>query len=395
MHILESYSLQTGAKIEKPFIIQKFFPLSIEKYIVIQPFSKPSKSYDYWTDVIRLLKPALSKHGIEIVQIGAKNEPILNGCYSAVGQTNIGQSAYIISNSELFLGADSFGAHIASSLGKKIVALYSNNYLNCVQPFWTEEKDCILIEPESRTTSKPSFSMAEMPKSINEIKPEKIAKAVCKMLDIKHDFKYTTRYIGSNYTNRFIESLPNQILNPSQFGIDSIVVRMDFKFDENILAQQLNSGKCTIVTDRKINKNLLKSFKHNIKDIIYQVNEPGKVDFLSDLGNLNINAFILSSATGDVLNEIKLEFLDYGNINIKQDWKAEVEKLKSLDKKLYYISSKYTLSEGRIFLSYASLLNNKDIPAFEYEPQEVIDCKEFWDELEHFMIFTIDEDSIN
>lgn len=390
MHILESYSLQTGAKIDKPFIIQKFFPLSVDKYIVIQPFSKQSKSYDYWPDVIRILKPLLSKNGIEIVQIGAKGETPLNGCYSTVGQTNLGQSAYIISNSELFLGADSFGAHIASSFGKKIVALYSNNYLNCVRPYWTEEKDCILIEPESRTHSKPSFSMTEIPKTINEIKPERIAAAVCSLLNIEYDFKYITQYIGANYTNRFIESLPNQILNPAQFGIDSIVVRMDFLFNENLLAQQLNSSKCTIVTNKRINKDILKTFKHNIKDIIYTVNEVGQSDFLHDVGLLNINTFILSNATGQLLNDIKLEYLDYGNINIKPDYKQDIEKLKSSGKKLYYLSAKYTLSEGRIFPSYAAFLNDKDIPAFDYEPQEVIDCKEFWDELEHFTILTID-----
>ena len=77
MNLIESYSLQAGAKIDKPFILQKFFPLAVQKYIVLQPFSKPSKSYDLWNDVTDILKPILSQNGIEIVQIGAKGEPVM------------------------------------------------------------------------------------------------------------------------------------------------------------------------------------------------------------------------------------------------------------------------------------------------------------------------------
>jgi hypothetical protein len=51
-HLLETYSLQTGAKISKPFIIKNFYPVP-EKYITIHNSSgMGAKNYDYFQDVI-------------------------------------------------------------------------------------------------------------------------------------------------------------------------------------------------------------------------------------------------------------------------------------------------------------------------------------------------------
>ena len=80
------------------------------------------------------------------------------------------------------MGADSFGAHVASTYGKKIVALYSNNIVENVKPYWSESKDVLLLEPERE--NKPNFSSDEKPKTINLIKPELVAESVCKL------FKY-------------------------------------------------------------------------------------------------------------------------------------------------------------------------------------------------------------
>jgi ADP-heptose:LPS heptosyltransferase len=81
----------------------------------------------------------------------------------------------------LHFGADSFPTHIASGYNKKIVALYSNNYVNCVKPFFGNPKDHILLEP--KRNSKPTFSFEENPKTINSIKPETIAGNILNLLE--------------------------------------------------------------------------------------------------------------------------------------------------------------------------------------------------------------------
>ena len=78
--------------------------------------------------------------------------------------------------------------HVASAYDKKIVCLYSSNHLNCTKPFWGDPKDHVLFMPDLKG-NKPSFSIEEVPKTINSIKPEKVADAVCSLLGIDLGFE--------------------------------------------------------------------------------------------------------------------------------------------------------------------------------------------------------------
>ncbi len=44
MHLVEQYSLVTGAKINKPFIETSYYPIPFEKYIVVENGGKEIKS---------------------------------------------------------------------------------------------------------------------------------------------------------------------------------------------------------------------------------------------------------------------------------------------------------------------------------------------------------------
>ena len=126
MHLVEQYALSCGIKIDKPFIETSYFPIVAEKYITLHAPSRiQSKTYDYYNDVTDLLKTFLEKEGIKIIQIGSKEEAGISNCIQHQGQTSIKQAAYIIQNSLLHLGTDSFSTHVASGFGKKIVSLYS------------------------------------------------------------------------------------------------------------------------------------------------------------------------------------------------------------------------------------------------------------------------------
>lgn len=387
-HLIETYSMRCGVKIDTPFILEKFFPLGAEKYITIHPYSKyDSKCYDFMQDVVNDLLPILSNLGISIVQIGAQNEKQLKGCYSTVGQTNIGQCAYIISKSMLHLGADSFATHIASYYKKKIVALYSNNFAKIVRPYWGNEKDHILLEPD-RKTQKPSFSEKENPKTINRIQPEKIVSAVCDLLGVDFTPKFKTVCIGQNYSNLVVETVPNQILDLNQFGLNSIVERMDFEFNENVLIEQLKISKCSIITDKPIKYDILSYFRKNIEDVIFKINSFGVSDFVKTLSSLNFNTFLVSDMKGDDVSRLKLEYLDYGNINISPDYNKERDDTKTQIKERpsFYKSSKITLSNGKIYPSKAAYLEDSPVGSVSYEPQPIIDNEEFWKEMDYFKI---------
>ena len=59
MHLIEQYALSCGAKINKPYIREKYFPIPANNYITFSPQSKPSKNYDYWKEVLSMIVPPL------------------------------------------------------------------------------------------------------------------------------------------------------------------------------------------------------------------------------------------------------------------------------------------------------------------------------------------------
>ena len=85
-HLVETYALNCGLKIDKPFLLEKYFPLEFDNYITFHPFSKyESKSYDYWQDVIDFIHPELEKAGIRILQIGGKDDTPIKKCHHSQG----------------------------------------------------------------------------------------------------------------------------------------------------------------------------------------------------------------------------------------------------------------------------------------------------------------------
>ena len=389
MHLIEAYALSCGVKIDKPFILESFFPLPLEKYISLQPFSKPSKNYDYWQEVINLILPHLIENNISIVQIGADKEPILQNCYSVVGQTDIKQAAYIIKNSLLHVGADSFGVHIASGYDKKIVALYSNNNINNVKPYWSKEEDVILLEP--KRNSKPNYSLDENPKSINAIEPEKIAKSILQMLRIDNNLNIMqTVYTGKLYNNKIFHVVPNHVVERSPI-INNCVVRMDLDFNEQNLNQQLKLMPCIIASNKPISLDILKENKSNILGVNYFVEDESSIEFVKNLKNLNIKYQLYSYLPKDKVNSYKLSYIDYGiiiNINLKH---PEIEnKIKQhMDKEIFYKSNNLILSKGEVFLSEKAFFDNKPVQNINENIQEFYDINILNENPEKFYIFTM------
>lgn len=389
MHLVERFSLEAGQPIKKPFVLEKFYPLPFNKYIIFQPQSKyDSKNYSHWQEVIDIISPILKSAGIEIVQVGGPNEKAYNGCFHTQGKTNFGNLAYLISNSLLVFGCDSVSNHIASGLGKKIVAIYSNNYLNCVKPYWTNKEDCVLLEPE-RNGNKPSFSEQEFPKTINTIKPEQIAQPVIEFLGLKFDWGYETVFFGDSYINsQIVEMVPDIAINTQALGLDNIIIRMDYLFNEEVLKNQLSISTCTIVTDKPINKELLKAFRPRIKQLIYKVNNDNDIQFVDFIHTLGINYELMSELSEEELNKYKLNYLDYRPIIRKNVAKSlsETPFPHIPAHELFYRSNKTTLGNQKIHPSRAAWQKGPPIADLSHPIQPVIDSPDFWAELDFFYI---------
>lgn len=379
MHLLNAQSLASGQVIQKPELYSTYYPVP-NKYIVLQPISRPAKSYDLWVDVLDILFPILNKAGISILQIGANKEPAIKYCINTVGQTSLLQTNFIIQHAELLLGVDSFGAHIACMYDKKMVILYSTNYLKNTKPYWGSAENQILFEPIRQ--GKPSFSNEEQPKLINTIKPEDIALAVCKLLGLEVTFPYTTLKIGELYTRGLIESIPTQVVQISSLGVDSVVMRMDLVFNEQKLVEQLNHGNCSILTDKPINPQLLKAFKPRIKEVIYLIDENHNPFFVKELYKQGIRFLLITYLSEEKLNPIKLDYMDFGVIHQKKS--GFPPELKDLDlNKVYYKTNKYLLSDGLVYPSSAAWRAKQPVENFNGPIQKVINTDEFFREQEH------------
>jgi hypothetical protein len=390
MHLIESYALNSGVKISKPYIREKFFPLKVDKYITFQPWTKfDSRNYDSWQEVLDFLVPLLLKQGIFIVQIGGKKDKQFKNVYQLSGQTTLNQTAYVIKNGLLHLGIDSLGVHLASYYDKKIVGIYSNMLPSQSGPFFSSTENLCLIESDKKG-NKPSYSTQENPKTINNIGSEKIARAVLNMLNLETlDFPYETIYTGETYQNKMIESVPSSIIDHEKLGMDSIIMRMDFHFNENALVSQLKRCPCSVITDWPIDLEILKAFKSRILQFFLYINDDVDLSFLDSLKELGIEYALRTQLEEKDLQKHKLNLLDHPPVfNQKIIDPKDIPELKNEDlNNLYYVSKKFTLEKGKIYPSCAAWQADQPVSDFTYEPQKIINNDSFWRELESFKIF--------
>lgn len=383
MHLIERYATDTGLQIDKPYIYEKYIPLPNNKFIVFHPHSKPAKTPDFWQDVLDLLLPILLKENIAIVQIGGKGEKIYGGVTNFVGNTDFGQVAFLIRNSLLFFGVDTFSCHFAGYYNKPIVCLYSNNNINNVKPYWGDKNKQTLIEPEREPNEKPNYVLDENPKSINKIRPEQVAEAILSQLNIKLTYPYKTIHTGARYFNRLIEMVPNNVIKQSDFNIPAIIVRMDYFHNEQVLYNQISQTNVNIITKNPINPKFLIDAKSRIQQIIYILDDKNNYDFVKFLHENAFNYALVCKTNESDLERYKARYMDFSLV-IK-DFHNKPN-LNNTNKKLFYKSGKFTLSDGNIFHSKIDWLSNNYCNNLIPVVRPIINCNEFWSECEHFAI---------
>lgn len=321
MNLIERYALSCGLKIGTPEIYEKYFPLPIEKYITIHPYSKPAKTYDYWQDVVDDIAPTLQKAGYKIVQLGAKGEDKLNQCINIQGMTNLGQVGHIIKHSSLHVSVDSFTAHIAGSYNIPLVTLFSTSHVKNCCAYWGDKSKQVFLEPERAEGANPSFSYEEYPKSINKIKSEVVSANILRLLGLDDGkVKYHTVFIGNKYKNGvyFHSLVPHKNLQGSLSQNEGAEIRMDIIHDEDFLAAQLSAAKSSIITKNPISIDLLKRFKEKIISLFLVVEDTDKSkEFLSNALSIGIPCEIITfSQNESEIRALKLRFYEFKKLEV-------------------------------------------------------------------------------
>jgi len=383
MHLLETYSLSTASKIDKPFIYSSYFPLPFEKYITFQAQSKfNSKNYDYWQIVINILYPVLEKANIKIVQVGQAHEFGYQYVMDIRGRTNISQLSYVIQKSNLHFGPDSLGIHMASHFDTPCVGLYSCSPSTISGPYFgSKEKQVLFDAYKNVKNAKPSYAAEENPKSINTIKPEEIADSIFKLLKIDYKTPFTTEYIGEKYSNQILRELvPNFNFNLGNPDVP-IEVRMDLHFDEQILEKQLAINKCIVVTNKPVNIEILKRFKPHVLAVIYHIEKDDTPAFVESIKSSGMPFGLVSYLTKEEIETKKLTYYNYGVIHFMQPTAPELaDKLRKNFSDLFFQSNKVIGSNGRFYMSNAGRVSESELKT-DFNYHKAVDCPEFWREL--------------
>ena len=382
MRLLDTYATNTGSKIDKPFIYSKFFPLPIGKYITFQaqtPYD--SRNYSYWQEVINLLHPFLNKNDIHILQVGTKDEKVLNGVVNLLGQTNINQLSYVIENSILHFGADSLCVHLSSHFNKPIVSLYSISNPSVAGPHFGDKNKHILLKGYERIGNrKPSYSQVESPKSIDTIKPEEICTAILNLLNIEYSNLPETIHFGQDFNVKSFEIIPDKMIDANSIPIENPIVRMDYHFNEQALQNILEVKKTIIFTNKPIKKDIIQKYKKNILQVIYIIEENNDINFVKTLKNNSINYTLLSFLEESNLNKYKIDYMDYNLIVNRKHKTKEDTKITDINN-LFYKSSRVLHSSEGQFISRYDWLNKTG--------NKVVDDPDFWREADNFYIFKL------
>lgn len=389
MHILESYSLNCGAKIDKPFVYESLFPLPFEKFIVFAPNAKvPGKEYNYFQDVINNILPFLEKNNIKIIHLGPKNSLNYENVINICGQTTFNQTAFIINKSMAVFGCDGIETQMAGVQNIPVISINSITYSQNTGPFFGNKEKQKIFESYKRTQNKKaSFNAQESPKSINLIKPEEIAQSILENLEIDFQFPFETVYSGPRYGANIVQEVVPDSKN-IVFHPESLVeIRVDEEYDEeNLMFQLSNYKKAVVVTDREININILNQLKRNIQMFVFKITKKDHFDFLNKVKSIGLNLYLISEMPKEDIALEKIKYYEFGNINRINEINEElVNNLKKDIDKLFYKSCKRVNSKDKIYFSLAAKRNNIPIRSnFEY--QKVIDSPEFWKNLDFFTI---------
>ena len=406
-----TYALQIGVPLSEPFIQTTFYPLDtpMDKVILIHGFGGaivqdqnslrptfPAKVYDYFSEVVALIKPALDAAGYKIYQIGAAGEPGIKGCHHLMGQTTFHQCAYLVKNAALFLGNDSLWCHVRGSARAPLVGVYGSTSIPHF-PHWQDPARTVLIESH-RFGNKPSYQAQESPKTINLIKPEDVANAALKLLGLPQVSRESI-LMGIAYNQPIVELVPDSVVAPQVQIPGQLIVRMDYVHNEKILAQNLQLRPCNIIASREIDLSILGQLRQNVAAMRLEIDKISP-SWIKEFKKLGIKTmFSCVERDPEKVSAMRLEYFDACFFDqflppTVEDFRRDAGKYlnKPLDESLKldtlsFKSNKLLLSDNKVFLSKAHWKAGKSTPTTSHNIGQVIDDPIFFEEAAHYYFF--------
>lgn len=384
MHFIETISLCSGLKHQKPLIQDSFFPVPYDKYITISTDKHPSKQWDDFQEFIDLIIPFLKKENIKIVEIG-RNDVKLQNITILKGPTNENQWSFIIKNSLLHIGPENFISSLASYHNIPYICLYSNTDPSYASPGWINNfSKNVDVTPDIENFS-PSFLGEEKNKKINYIFSESIANKTLNLLNIKNSFNnYSVFYCGQKYYSKFIDIVPDFSPDNNFFSNAILNVRLDYKHILDFLPNFSNSRKLNIFSKQEIDLNLLRAIKPSVQSLTFEIDESSDLEYFNKLQEDNFLVTLIGSDSCSI-SETRFKFFEWMvHAKIKID-KKSLDNYDKICDTTRYKSSKMIFSKNGQYSSRSSYL--KGIKT--HQDQMIIDDKDFWEESPHYKLYNL------
>jgi hypothetical protein len=405
MNLAQTYALETGLALDKPYISRKFFPIpeDLSKVVLIHAGGGnagfPAKLYSHYNEVVSLLKPILERYGYIIYQIGGPEEKSLRGINNLSGRASFQQTAYMLAGAALFIGNDSINSHIRGSFLKPMITLFGPTSPKNHGPNWCNPDTTILLDSHKSGNSY-SYLTSEPTKTIDFIAPETVVNSALKLLGISDRVTQHTYAIGNVYRQIFIEMVPDHIPDTNFFPNASMTVRLDYLPNPSAIAQIAPYRKISIITRDQVSIKDLIEFRKNIEGLIIEIDENTDPAYIEKVKRAGIKMAAFSREKDEKkLADLRFKFYDNFYIEkyhekTKEDFIESAEEYLNtkLDKdikisELRFKSNKFLLADGKIYLSKAHYLKGISVPSIKENVGEVIDSPDFWLEQDNMLIF--------
>jgi len=390
MNLTEKMALDCGVKISQPYLDRYFLPIRNDNYIIIDTRCKNATGeYDYFNDVLDLIKPYLKQANIDIFQI-ATDKNIKLACDKCFITMNKKQENYLISKARLLISNENYSLHIASVFNIKSIGLYSLFNPNNTRPVWNKNSQIVL--ESHRDGNLPSYGrLNESPKTINFISPYVIAQNILNSLGISNDLeRFKLVHLGKSFNQKIVEIVPDFISDANFMKDRSINLRLDYvkNLNSSVFNYWVSNRKVNIITNKDININMIAPYRNNILLMTVMLSENISEKFLKHCKTIGLKLKIFCDDK-DKLEEYRFKFLNW---EIHQDFENEgaLNKLINLSENSKFISSKILISKGKQFSCKANYFANKHLDNRE---ESVILSKEFEQEIEFFKIYNEREES--
>lgn len=391
MNSLQSFSLSLNLPIGTPELQRDYFPLDIDlsKAIIIlntfEDAKKQSRVYDYIQDVIDFSSNELAQNGYFFFQPLTGKE-INYRCKNSIYNLTPNQIAHLIDNCALVLCSDSMYSHVANEAGKKTICLFGPSSVVGHSPKFNPE----LFFPIRESDSPPSYRSVESSKSVNKNKVESIIGKIYSVLALSNKSTVKTIHIGNNYPVNFIELVPDSVINPENFKDKILTVRMDYLFNEDILAEILSSRRCNIISEKPINLDLIKKYKTSIINFNLAISCDTDIKYVKDLLKIGIKTIFFSYEDKVNLQKTRMKFFD---LTLVESFEKP-SRVKSVEEKIsentVFRTNNFLLSDGKIFTSFGKWKKGESIPSFGQNICKFdIDDESIWETLEFCFIFDL------